>query len=116
MGQAIHAGRTGRPWLRMRQYVFHTKGDVCCWCGHPGAGDINHDDGWANSPETRMDPDRMSPIHGVYGGGCPYCPWVWSRKLGRMAPVICNSVVGKQPLAVALAKRARQQAARSLDW
>lgn len=104
MPLARTAGRKGRPWERLRRHIFATKGDLCVWCGHPGSNAINHDDGYTASPETRMDPDRCSPIHGVEG--CPHCPRVWSRQHDRLVPPNCNSIVGARPLAVALAQRA----------
>lgn len=105
------AGRKGYTWRKTRQAVFATKGDLCCWCGHPDANAVNHDDGRANShPSTWNDPRRCSPIHGH--PGCPWCPKVWSRRASGLVAPNCNSILGGRPLAVALAQRA----ARVRDW
>lgn len=110
MALARTAGRKGRPWERTRAAVFHRDGDLCVWCGHPGSNAVNHNDGFAANPHTRLDPDRLSPIHGVEG--CPYCPPVWSKRWQRLVAPNCNSIVGARPLAVALAERA----ALRRDW
>lgn len=103
------AGRCGAVWRRTQATVL-SRSDICCFCGHPGADAVNHDDGWLLAPQSRNDPDRCSPIHGV--AGCPYCKPRWSKKLRRLVPPACNSLVGARPLAVALAQRA----GFSRDW
>lgn len=107
------AGRKGARWQRCRLIVL-ARSDICCWCGHPGAGDANHDLGLevARSQGLANNPDYCSPIHGAFSP-CPYCPARWSPKFKRLVQPNCNAILGARPLEVALAERA---SGVSRDW
>ena len=113
MSMARTAGRKGASW-RKCQTVVRARSDICCWCGHPGANDVNHDLGLAAARALGVanDPDYCSPIHGATSG-CPVCPRKRSRKAGRVVQRNCNGELGARPLAEALASRAR---AGSRPW
>jgi hypothetical protein len=104
---AATAGRKGRGW-RWCQTVVRARSDICCWCGHPGARDVNHDLGLAQARALGLanDPGYCSPIHGATSG-CPLCPRRYSRKVGRYVRRNCNGELGARPLAQALAQRSQ---------
>lgn len=83
--------------------------DICSYCGHPGAREVNHDEGYARRPDLALDPDHLSVIHGA-SCRCPHCPPVWSARLRRLVQPNCNGIVGSRRLADALADR------RLKDW
>ena len=62
------AGRKGRPWRRAQAQVKHQP-DVCSWCGHPGANEVDHiRELWQGGHP--LDPRNHARIH---GSSCP-CP------------------------------------------
>lgn len=105
MSLARTAGRKGASW-RKCQTVVRARSDICCWCGHPGANDVNHDLGLAAARALGVanDPNHCSPIHGA-SSGCPVCPRRYSRKTKGMVRRNCNGELGARPLAEALALR-----------
>lgn len=99
------AGRKGARW-RACQEVVRSRSDICCWCGHGGARDVNHDLGLAVARQLGVanNPDYCSPIHGATSG-CPVCPRRWSKKAHGVVSRNCNGQLGARPLAQALAQR-----------
>ena len=67
---ARHAGRSGRPWRRIRKQVL-ANSDLCAWCGHPGAKEVDHKTGLyrGGNPTQRA---NLQPMHGS-SGPCPTC-------------------------------------------
>jgi hypothetical protein len=99
------SGRKGRGW-RECQAVVRARSDICCWCGHPAALDVNHDLGLveARALGVANDPDYCSPIHGIRSR-CPVCPKRWSPRLKTYVRRACNSELGNRPLHEALRSR-----------
>lgn len=63
--------------------AFRLWGDECMWCGHPGAGEVDH------LVPMRVggapyDPNNLRPIHGS-NAPCPVCV---GKRTGR--PRCCN--------------------------
>lgn len=102
------AGRKGASWRKCQAVVRERDGDICVWCGHPGANDVNHNLGLARARALGLanDPNHCSPIHGATSG-CPVCPPRRSRKAGRVVRRNCNGELGARPLAEALAATRR---------
>jgi hypothetical protein len=54
-------------------------GNICWWCGHPGADSVDHVESRAVNPWRDVaDITNLEPIHGVHG--CPYCPRVKGKR------------------------------------
>lgn len=105
---AKHAGRGTRKWRELRRRVL-SESDICVWCGHPGAQNVNHNIPRGMAPNLAEDINNLAPIHGYNRWtriqGCPICPWRWSKRLRRMAPRDCNNEVGRRPLHVAMTQQ-----------
>ena len=99
------AGRSTRRWKTKVRPAILGASDVCHWCGHPGANDVDHHPIpysvlALTAPEHLENPDYCRPIHGVEG--CPVCP----PRNGK--PRRCNQEKGDQVNAVPPARASRQ--------
>lgn len=85
MGQ--QAGRKGRRWRRARAQCLSIS-TVCHICGHPGAGEADHDpiprDTLIKLGLDADDPQFLKPAHGAFSR-CPTC--------GQC----CNQAKGNRP-------------------
>lgn len=94
---ARRAGRSGRPTIRLFAKV-REQSDICCYCGHPGARQVNHNEPLSKRPDLALDPANLAVIHG-WDCPCPICPWRWSVKHRRLMPANCNGILGAKRLA-----------------
>ncbi len=73
-------------------------GDICVYCGHPGATEAGHLIAVALDPDQPIDPQAMRPAHGT-SARCPHCPPVWSVRLKRWLGRACNQEFGTKRVA-----------------
>lgn len=72
------AGRKGRPYQRARAQVLADSGGICWLCGHPGAGDIDHDPPLKYLRAMELDPNDPAVMRAAHGstsrcGTCLKC-------------------------------------------
>jgi 5-methylcytosine-specific restriction endonuclease McrA len=85
---APSSGRRGRPWERLRRQVLADTAGVCWICGHPGAGDVDHDPPYSTLIRLGLDPEDPAHIRGAAHGALSRCP-----TCGRC----CNQAKGNRP-------------------
>lgn len=97
------AGRKGHRTRKLFAAI-RAESDICCYCGHPGAHDVNHNQPLSTHRHLALTRTNLAVIHGATNP-CPHCPPRWSRRHQALIPTNCNSIVGARPLDVALAQR-----------
>lgn len=82
-GQALptQAGRKGRPWRRIREYVLGSS-TMCIYCGHEGSSDVDHILPRDKYPELAEELSNLGPIHGNEGR-CYICDPIEGRNCNR---------------------------------
>jgi hypothetical protein len=85
------AGRKGRPHRRAKQQLRTNHGDLCHLCGHPGAGELDHDPPRWLLIKLGLDPNNPRYHKPAHGSSCP-CPYCPRDRRGRRRS--CNQKKG----------------------
>ncbi len=75
-------GRTGKAWRDARIAILAAS-DVCWWCGHPGADNVDHVIPLSHGGPP-LDPGNLRPAHGV--NRCPTCRRQCNQDRHRQTP------------------------------